>query len=184
MQALLTPRWSALLVRGLASLGFGLVTVAWPGVTLAVLTLLFGAYAFADGVVALVVAARRGRTPHRALLVLDGLLGIGAGVATALWPGLTLLVLVLLVGVRFLVAGLVQIAIAVVLRRELDAPILYGVGGLMSVMLGVGASVLPGVTAAGLALLLGTYAIVFGIAMVVLAYRVRVSRDELFERWA
>lgn len=184
MALVLAPRWSFLLIRGVASVAFGVVALAWPGVTLAALTLLFGAYALADGAITLVVAARRGRTPHRWLLVLDGLLGVGAGLATFMWPALTLLVLLFLVGARFFLSGIVQMATAIALRRELDAPVLYGLGGLASVAIGLFTWIVPGVTARVLLTFLGVYAIVFGIAMAVLAFRLRRVGRELTARYA
>ncbi len=184
MEALLTPRWSFLLVRGIASLAFGVVALAWPGVTLGALTLLFGAYAFVDGIIMLGLAARRGKTRHRWLLVVDGLLGIGVGVVTALWPGLTLLVLVLLIGARFLVAGVFQIATSIAMRHELDTPVLYALGGIASVALGALTFLYPAITARVLVIFIGAYAVVFGVAMTVLAFRLRRVRGALAERFA
>ncbi|HVJ91687.1 MAG TPA: DUF308 domain-containing protein, partial [Labilithrix sp.] len=100
-----SPRWASLISRGVVSILFAIVAFAWPQVTLAALTILFGAYAFIDGVTALVVAVQRGSHPHRWLLVIDGLLGVAAGVITLFWPGITLLALVFVVGLRFLLSG-------------------------------------------------------------------------------
>jgi uncharacterized membrane protein HdeD (DUF308 family) len=169
----LVPRWSGLLLRAFSSVAFGFLALAYPGVTLAVLTVLFATYALVDGVVTLLLAAKRGRTSHRWLLVVDGLIGVGAGIATLAWPGLTLLVLVLLVGLRFVMGGLSQIAAAIALRRELDTPVLYGLGGVASVALGVVAFVAPTVTARLLVTWLGIYAVVFGLVMGGLALRLR-----------
>ena len=173
MALVLAPRWSFLLVRGIASVAFGVIALAWPGVTLAALTILFGAYALVDGVTALVVAARRGRTRHRWLLVADGLLGVAAGIATFMWPALTLLVLLFLVGARFFLSGIFQAATAIALRHDLDAPLLYGLSGVASIALGVLTWIVPGVTARVLLTFLGVYAIFFGIAMAILAFRLR-----------
>ncbi len=171
--ALLMPRWSSLLFRGIASVLFGIGALGWPGITLAALTLLFGAYAFADGVIALVVAVQRGARPHRWLLVLDGLLGIGAGVVTLLWPGLTLLTLILLMGARFTIMGALEIAAAIALRHELRSPWLYGFAGAASILLGVLTFIMPKMSALVLVTMLGVYALVFGVSLIVLAFRVR-----------
>ncbi|HVH48001.1 MAG TPA: HdeD family acid-resistance protein [Labilithrix sp.] len=168
-----SPTWSSLVFRGIASLLFGVVAFAWPGITLAALTLLFGAYAFADGVTALVVAARRGAHHHRWLLVVDGLIGIAAAVVTLFWPGITLLALVFVIGIRFILSGAVQIAAAIELRSELRSPVLYGLAGVASIVLGVLAFVVPGITALVLVTMLAAYSVVFGIMMLVLAARTR-----------
>jgi len=183
METLLTPRWSYVLVRGIASMVLGVLALAWPGPTLAVLTLMFGAYAFADGVITIVVAAKRAAAPHRWLIFLDGLIGIGAGVATLLWPAVTLLTLIVLMGIRFLIAGTLQIATAIMLRREIDARFFYGIGGLASVALGIVTFIMPAASAFVLVTFLGIYAVVFGICMSMLAIRLRRVDHELQHRF-
>ncbi|MHC5537516.1 HdeD family acid-resistance protein [Singulisphaera rosea] len=92
MMVVLVGDWWALALRGLAAILFGVAAFTWPGLTLVALTLLFGVYALVDGVFTL-VAAIRGRTgvlPWWALLF-EGLIGIGAGMLTLAWPGLTVL---------------------------------------------------------------------------------------------
>jgi uncharacterized membrane protein HdeD (DUF308 family) len=178
-EALLPPKWSSLLFRGIASLLFGIGALGWPGITLAALTLLFGAYAFADGVIALVVAIQRGPRPHRWLLVLDGLLGIGAGIVTLLWPGLTLLALILLMGARFTVMGALEIAAAIAMRQELSSPWLYGLAGVASILFGLLTFIMPGISALVLVTMLGVYALVFGVALIVLAFRIRHAAHRL-----
>lgn len=167
------PRWSSLIFRGIVSILFAIVAFAWPGITLAALTLLFGAYAFVDGVTALVVAVQRGAHANRWLLVLDGLIGIAAGVATLFWPGITFLALVFVIGIRFVISGALQIAAAVQLKDELRSPVLYGIAGLASLALGVLAFVVPGITALALLTMLAAFALVFGVMMIALAFRLR-----------
>ncbi|MDF2694723.1 MAG: hypothetical protein K0S65_3106 [Labilithrix sp.] len=172
-ESMYTPRWSSLVFRGVVSILFGILALAWPGKTLVALTLLFGAYAFVDGVTALVVAIQRGAQPHRWLLVVDGLLGIGAGVAALFWPGITLLALIFVVGIRFVIMGAVQIAAAIQLKDELRTPVLYGLAGVASLLVGILAFVVPGITALVLVTMLAVYAIVFGLMLFTLAYRLR-----------
>lgn len=168
-----SPRWSSLVFRGVASIVFGIAALAWPTITLGVLTLLFGAYAFVDGVSALVLAAQRGRAPHRWLFVFDGLCGVAAGIVTLFWPGITLLALVFVIGIRFAISGVLQLAAAIQLRKELRTPILYGLAGVASIVFGVLAFVVPGITALVLVTMLAVYAIIFGVMMIALAMRLR-----------
>jgi uncharacterized membrane protein HdeD (DUF308 family) len=179
MDALLTQRWSSLLLRGSASMAFAVLTLVWPGVTLVALALMFGAYAMADGVITVAVALKRGPMAHRRLMVADGLIGIGAAVATLMWPGLTLLALVLIIGVRFLATGVVQIMTAIALRHDLDVPALYGLGGFASIAIGVVTFFVPALTARALIMFLGLYAFVFGIAMAMMAFRLRHTERAL-----
>jgi uncharacterized membrane protein HdeD (DUF308 family) len=159
---------SSLAWRGIVSVLFAIVALAWPGMTLVALTLLFGAYSMADGVFALIVAAQ-GKTTHRWLFLLDGLFGIGIGVMTMFLPGLTLLVLIFMVGARFLIMGGLQIAAAVQLRKDVPLAILYGLGGLAAIVVGVLAFILPGITAFALVTMLAVYSLVFGFTFLTLA---------------
>ncbi|MBV9949206.1 MAG: HdeD family acid-resistance protein [Myxococcales bacterium] len=165
--------WPSLAWRGLASVGFGVLAFAWPRATLAALTILYGAYALADGVLAVIVALRREHRRYRSLLVLDGVLGIATGVITFFWPRITLLVLVYIVGLRALFMGALEIGAAVRFHGPRAPRVLYGLGGGTSVVFGILTFFAPGVSALVLVLLLGSYALVFGVALLALALRVR-----------
>jgi len=173
MQTFLSPRWSFVLLRALASVAFGVVALAMPRVSLTLLTFLFGSYALADGVITLVAAARRGRTPNRWLLVVDGLAGLCVGAATLFWPEITLPTLVVLVGVRFLIAGAFQIAASYALSPELDAPSVYRIGGLASIVVGVTPYLASVESVRPLTILLGAYAALFGVVTAVIAFDLR-----------
>jgi uncharacterized membrane protein HdeD (DUF308 family) len=173
MEIVTVPSWSSLAWRGVASIAFAVVALAWPLATLGAVTILFGAYAFADGVLALVVAARRSQGRHRWMLLFDGIFGIGAGVVTLLWPGLTLLALIILVGVRAIVVGALQIGAGWSLRRSLPSALLYGLGGLASIVFGVLTFVVPGISAYVLVTMFGVFSLVFGVMLLVWAFRLR-----------
>lgn len=177
LEPVIAPRWSSLLFRGIASVIFGAVALAWPAVTLAALTLIFGAYAFVDGLIMLAVAIQSGKRPYRWLLVLEGLLGVAIGVFTLLWPGLTLLTLVLLVGVRFAIVGVIEIAAAIEMRHEMRHPWLFGLAGVAGVLVGVLTFAWPKMTALVLVTFLGVYALFFGAVMVAIAIRLRLRRS-------
>ena len=130
---------------GLVAVLFGVAAFAWPGLTLVVLTLLFGFYALVDGAFAL-VAAIRGRPrglPWWALLT-EGLLGVGAGILTLAWPGLTALALLYLIAAWAVVTGAFEIAAAVRLRKEIEGEWLLALGGILSVGLGLTLALRPG----------------------------------------
>src|SRR2546421_644141 len=91
--------WWLVLLRGIAGIVFGILAFAWPGLTLAVLILLYGAYALVDGVIALIAAFTGAAKPVPTWwLVVVGLFGILAGLVTFLWPGITALVLIFFIG--------------------------------------------------------------------------------------
>ena len=96
---LLARHWWLFLLRGLISILFGVLAFVWPGITLASLVLVFGAFAFADGVFALVGALRGGGREPWWLLILEGLVGIGIGIITVVSPGITALALLFYIAI-------------------------------------------------------------------------------------
>ena len=133
----LTRNWWAVALRGLAGILFGVISFVSPGISLAALVLLFGAYAFADGVLSIVSAVRRRGADRWWLLLLQGIVGIGAGVVTLLWPGITALALLAVIAAWALVGGALQIAAAIRLRKVITGEWLLALGGVLTIALGV-----------------------------------------------
>ncbi len=171
--------WWAVLLRGLVAILFGIVTFVNPGISIAALVLVFGAYAFADGVLALVSAFRRGGAQGSGVLVLEGVAGVAAGVVTFLWPGITALALLYLIAAWALVTGVFEIVAAVRLRKVLTHEWLLALGGVASIALGLLLVAFPGAGALGVVLWIGAYALVFGVLLSVLAFRLRALRDSM-----
>jgi len=174
MVIVLSRNWWTLALRGLFAVLFGIMAFAGPGITLGALVLLYGAYAFADGVLA-IAAALVGRTvgvPWWALLI-EGLAGIGVGIITLLWPGITALVLLYLIAFWAVVTGVFEIVAAIRLRKEIRGEWLLALSGVLSVLFGVALIVSPGAGALAVVWLIGAYAIVFGALMIALALRLR-----------
>ena len=168
----LTANWWALLLRGLLAVLFGLIALFMPGITLTVLVLVFGAYALVDGVFAL-VAGIRGTGGSRWVLIIEGVLGVLAGLVTVGWPGITALVLLYVIAIWAIFTGVAEIVAAIALRREIEGEWALILSGAISVIFGIILAVLPGVGLLSLVWLVGIYAILFGIALIVLAFRVR-----------
>src|SRR5690242_14422446 len=106
--------WWAILIRGLAAIIFGLWTLFAPAISLVALVLLFGAYALADGLFAIVTVARQRRQEDRwGMLLLRGVLGIIAGLGTIFWPDITALSLLLLIAGWAIATGALEIATAI-----------------------------------------------------------------------
>jgi uncharacterized membrane protein HdeD (DUF308 family) len=177
METIVGPTWGSYAWRGVASIAFGAIALAWPAITLAGLAILFGAYALTDGVLAIGVASRRGDNPHRWLLLLDGVLGVGTGIVTLLWPGIGLLALIFVVAFRAITIGVLQIGASWQLRRAISAPWLYAFGGVVTVIFGITMLAMPGISAYVLVTMLGVYAIFFGVAFLGLAYATRRSSE-------
>jgi uncharacterized membrane protein HdeD (DUF308 family) len=173
----LTRNWWAVALRGLAGILFGIITFVAPGISLAALVLLFGAYAFADGVLSIVSAVRRRGADRWWLLLLQGIVGIGAGVVTLLWPGITALALLFVIAAWALVGGALQVAAAIRLRKVITGEWLLALGGVLSIALGVLLVLFPGPGALALVIWIGAYAFVFGILLLVLGFKLRGLRS-------
>jgi len=162
--------WGIWVVRGIASILFGALTVVWPGVSLAAIVIMFGVYALADGALLMSFGLRieQGKAPY----VVRGLLSIAAGVLTFIYPGLTALSLYILVGAWALTAGAAELAIAFAIRKEAT-----GVGGLvlagaLSIACGIALLALPLAGVIALIGLIAAYAIVNGIVLVTAGVRI------------
>ena len=169
----LTRNWWVVLLRGLAGIFFGIMTLIAPAISLAVLVLLYGAYAFADGVLALVSAIRHRGAARWWMLLLEGITGIAAGVVTLLWPGITALVLLYVIAAWALVTGGLEIAAAIQLRRAITGEWLLALSGLLSIAFAVLLILFPVSGALALVLWIGAYSLVFGALLVALALRLR-----------
>jgi uncharacterized membrane protein HdeD (DUF308 family)/sporulation protein YlmC with PRC-barrel domain len=162
-----------------AAILFGILAFAWPGITLFVLVLFFGAYMLVDGLFAIVAAVRAaGREARWWLLLIEGVLGVLAGLVAAFWPGLTALALLYFIAAWAIVTGILEIAAAVRLRREIAGEWALGLSGLLSLLFGVLLVVIPAPAGIlSLLWLIGVYAIAFGVVLLVLAFRVRNQSD-------
>jgi uncharacterized membrane protein HdeD (DUF308 family) len=169
----LSRNWWAVSLRGLAGILFGIITFIAPGISLAALVLLFGAYAFADGVLAVVTAIRRRGNDRWGMLLLEGLVGIAAGVLTLLWPGITALALLYVIAAWALVTGAFEIAAAIRLRKVITGEWILALSGILSVALGVLLIVAPGPGALAVVIWIGAYALVFGALLFALGLRLK-----------
>jgi len=168
----LARHWWVIGLRGLAAILFGVLAFVWPGMTLAVLVLLFGAYALVDGVLTL-IAAFRGGVQHRIVMLVEGVVSVLAGLAAFVWPGLTALVLLYIIAFWAIVTGVLEIVAAIRVRRAISNELGLVIGGVLSVVFGVVLLVAPGAGVLAVIFLIGAYAVVFGIALLGLAWRLR-----------
>jgi uncharacterized membrane protein HdeD (DUF308 family) len=146
-----------------------------PAISLAAVVLLWGAYAFADGVLALVSAIRRrGESDRWWLFLVEGLVGIAAGVLTLIWPGITAIALLYLIAAWALVTGVLEIAAAIRLGKVIAHEWLLGLSGIASLGFGILLVLFPGAGALAVVLWIGAYTLVFGALLIALAFRLRV----------
>jgi uncharacterized membrane protein HdeD (DUF308 family) len=170
----LAQSWYWIAIRGLFAVLFGIFAFIWPGITLAVLVLVWGAYAIADGVMALIAAysMHEEGKPMGALIVV-GILGIAAGIVTFLWPGMTALVLLLFIASWAVLMGIFQIAAAIRFRKHIENEWLLGLSGAVSILFGVLMFLQPGAGALAVVWLIGSFSIFFGILLIALGFRLK-----------
>lgn len=163
--------WWLVALRGLCAVLFGVMALFWPGITLATLVLLFGAFALVSGVFSLITAIRR---PERWWsMALEGAAGIGAGLLALFLPRITALSVVYLMAAWAVVIGALEIVAAVRLRKRIDGEFLLALSGIASVAVGIFMALWPGAGALALVWMIGAYAMVFGVLNIVLGFRLR-----------
>jgi uncharacterized membrane protein HdeD (DUF308 family) len=171
----LSRQWWSVALRGALAVVFGVVALIWPDITLRALVLLYGFYALVDGLLALAALLLGGSLvrDRRGWLIVEGVAGIAAGVIAFLWPEITALVLLYLIAAWSIATGVLEVAVAIWLRRELRGEWLLALGGIVSVVFGVFLIVRPGEGAVAVVWLIGLFAIVFGLALIGLGLRLR-----------
>ncbi len=170
----LSQNWWLVVLRGILAILFGLAAFVWPGITWLTLVVMFGIYALIDGIVAIGTGLSNTKESSRWwVFVLEGLLGIGAGAVALFRPGLTALILIYIISAWAIVTGILEIAAAIRLRNEITNEWMLGLGGLISIALGVLLFLYP--LAGGLAIIwtIAAYALIFGVLLVALGFRLK-----------
>lgn len=170
----LSRNWGWVALRGVAAMLFGALTLFQPGISLAAMVLMFGAYAIVDGVAMIVWAiANRHDEPHWVSLIVGGLLGIAAGLVTFLSPAMTAVVLLVVIASWAMVTGIATIIAAIQARKEITGEWKLILSGLLSVALGVILLAAPLTGALAMAIWIGAYAVVDGALLIGLGFQLR-----------
>lgn len=169
---LLTRNWWLLLLRGIAAIIFGILAFIWPHITLLGLVFLFGAYTIVSGILSLVAAGNAPKGyPRFGSLLFSGILSIIAGIIAFVMPGLTALALLVLIAVWAIIDGITEISAAIRLRKEITNEGWWIVAGAASVIFGIVLLLWPRAGILALVWWIGIWAIVFGVMMVGLSFR-------------
>ena len=176
----LARNWWTFVLRGVVAILFGILAFMRPGITLDALVLLFAFWALFDGVFALIssIGAAEAREPWWPL-VLIGLLGIAAGVLALRWPGITALALLFIIAYWSIFRGILEIVAAVRLRDLIPGEWRLVFGGLASVVFGALLVIYPGAGILAVIWLIGIYAVIFGIAFLMLGFHLKGLAGEL-----
>lgn len=179
MSQMLAQNWWVVALRGVLALIFGAIAILLPGVTIAALVLLFAAYMLIDGIFATVAGMRAAQRHERwGLLVFEGILNFIAGGIAVVWPLITVVAFIYLLAAWAIVTGALAFAAAFRLQLE-HGRWLLAFSGLASLIWGFLLLVWPLVGAVVLAWWMGAYALVFGVTLLFLAFRLRRQRDRM-----
>lgn len=179
--ATLSKWWWAVALRGLAAVIFGIIAIVSPGLTLFWLIIVFGAYAIIDGLIEIYssVVDRAHNGSRWWVGVLEGIISVAAGIIAWVWPGLTALALLYLIAAWAVVTGIMEIGMAIEYRRVIRNEWLMVLSGILSIIFGLILFVYPRTGALSMIWVIGIYAIIFGIALIVLGFRLRGLGDRL-----
>jgi uncharacterized membrane protein HdeD (DUF308 family) len=173
MELSLARFWWVLLLRGVLAILFGVMVIIWPILWWALVVASFAAYALLDGAFAIAAALTGRGAGHGWALLLEGMIGITAGVLTLFWPVVTGLALLWFIAAWAIATGVFEVVAAIRLRKEIAGEWLLALSGILSVLFGVALFILPAEGALALAWLIAAYALTFGVLMVALAFRLR-----------
>jgi uncharacterized membrane protein HdeD (DUF308 family) len=175
----IAEHWYIPLIRGLIAVLFGVIVLIHPVAAVATFVLLFGAFVFADGIVTLVTALRFAHpdTGRWWWMLAQGIVGILAGLVAFFWPISAAWALAILVAAWAFTTGILELGAATRLRRDVPGEIFLGISGVLSILLGIAFVILPGAALFTLVFVVGLYAIVTGVSLVVLSIRLRSLRE-------
>jgi uncharacterized membrane protein HdeD (DUF308 family) len=166
--------WWTFIIRGLVAVAFGVLAFLAPGWGIAVLVALFGAWALVDGVTGLVGGIRsRGRDRSWWLSILEGIVGIVAGVFAFLFPAAAAGALIFIIAAWAIVTGVFEIVAAIRLREQIKGEFWLGLAGVASILYGVVIYLFPAAGALSIVWLIGSFAIAFGVFLLILGWRLR-----------
>lgn len=180
MLSQLSNNWIWVLLRGVLAILFGILAFILPGATFLVLIIWFGAYAFVDGIFTIIAAfTNREKNQQWWVLLLEGILGVVVGVIAFLQPGIAGAALVFVVAAWAIITGILEIYAAIALRKEIQGEFWLILTGVLSVIAGILFFVFPDTGAITIVYIIGAYAILFGIMLVALGWRLRGMKGNL-----
>lgn len=169
----LAKNWGWVVARGVVAIVFGVLCFIWPIPTLSALILVYGAFAFADGIASIAAGFAGRQLGAFWPLFLFGVVGVLAGLAAVFWPGLTATVLLLVIASWSIVRGVAEIATAIRLRKVIQGEWLMGLAGLLSIVFGGLVIARPAAGALAIVWLVGWFALGSGIVTLMLGLRLR-----------
>jgi uncharacterized membrane protein HdeD (DUF308 family) len=175
----LADRWWGLVIRGMAAILFGVLTFAFPGLSLLALVMVWAAYTLVDGVCNLILAARGPQADRRwGWLLFEGIASIAAGVLAVVWPDITSMALLMVIAIWAVLTGFAELAVAGRLRETLHDEWVLSASGVLAIAFGVFLLMFPGPGVLAALWTIGAYAIVSGVLLVGLGWQLHGWRRD------
>jgi uncharacterized membrane protein HdeD (DUF308 family) len=169
----------SLVVKGILSILFGATLAAWPGPTVGVIVLFFSAFALADGIVSLWTAATATAAGQRSPHVAAGVVSLSAGTVGLVWPGITALATLWVIGVWALVRGITELSAAITAPPHTEHRGLVALVGTLGVAFGGIMLAHPERGAVALVSTIAALAVVNGVTFVAAGMRMGRRADEV-----
>ncbi len=173
MQQMLGNFRTMILFRGIAAVLFGVLTLVWPKLSLFVLVIMFGVFAVISGITAVVAALRNTEEQGWGFLLIEGILGILAGVVALVWPGITALAFLYLIAAWAILTGITEIVAPLAFPMSVGRAVLTALAGVVSIIFGIVIAAQPSSGLLAVVWLIGVYAIVFGVTYIVAYFQSR-----------
>jgi uncharacterized membrane protein HdeD (DUF308 family) len=166
--------WIFAIIRGVLGIIFGLIALFAPIATAFVLAIVIGAYAIVDGIFDIVEAIRHRGSSSMVFRIVLGVVSILFGIVVLVSPGMSLEILVILVGIWAIVIGILQIISSIGHRAVPNSGWVWGmIGGALAILFGVVVIIWPGTGLVSIIWIIGIWAIVWGIVFIVLGIQLR-----------
>jgi uncharacterized membrane protein HdeD (DUF308 family) len=161
-------------VRGAVAALFGIAALVISNIALTNLALLFAAFVMIDGAFNLYNGFTLRNNDHRKrVMSVEGVVGIIAGIAAVIWPAITSMILLYIIAAWAIVTGGLRVFNSYYLRQEVEREWFLGLGGVLSVVFGLYLLFWPGTGALSLVWLIGLFAVLYGLTLVALGFRLR-----------
>ncbi len=165
----LSRYWMSVLIRGVIAILFGILAFSAPGLALQFLVLLFGAFSLVDGIVAFFL----GMSSKSAAFMFEGAVGVLVGLYIFFFTAQALLIFLFLVALWAIATGILEIAAGISIRKHIADEIFLLIVGFLSVIFGTWIFAQPAISALAIAYIIGIYAVVFGIFLVLLGFKLK-----------
>jgi uncharacterized membrane protein HdeD (DUF308 family) len=166
--------WIFAVIRGALAIIFGLIALFAPIATSIALAIVIGVFAIVTGVFDIIEAIRHRGSSSMVLRIVLGAVSILFGILVLVWPGISLAILVIMVGVWAIITGVLQLMSSVRHRAVPDSGWVWGIiGGAVSILFGVVVLIWPGTGLVAIIWIIGIWAVVWGIILIVLGVKLR-----------